>query len=93
MYWIWFWIFPAANHCVITMQIYGFAFSSYPCHGTLCQCLQLILLYVLFVPSVSQTDGDKKKKQKGKGSLEPNLSLPTKLATLKVLSSQTLQVQ
>lgn len=51
------------------------------------------LKYVLSVPSVSLSDGDKKKKQKAKGTLEPNLGLSTRLATLKVLSSQTMQVQ
>ncbi|XP_044072290.1 fer-1-like protein 6 isoform X2 [Siniperca chuatsi] len=37
---------------------------------------------------VSQSDGDKKKKQKGKGTLEPNLGLPTKLATLKLYNKE-----
>ncbi|XP_070694676.1 fer-1-like protein 6 [Pempheris klunzingeri] len=37
---------------------------------------------------VSHSDGDKKKKQKGKGTLEPNLGLPTKLATLKLYNKE-----
>lgn len=40
--------------------------------------------YVLFVSPVSTTDGDKKKRQKEKETLQPNLVLPIKLATLKV---------
>lgn len=40
--------------------------------------------YVLFVSPVSTTDGDKKKRQKGKETLEPNIVLPIRLATLKV---------
>ncbi|XP_040004545.1 fer-1-like protein 6 [Xiphias gladius] len=34
------------------------------------------------------SDGDKKKKQKEKGTLEPNLGLPTKLATLKLYNKE-----
>ncbi|KAI3356016.1 hypothetical protein L3Q82_017285 [Scortum barcoo] len=37
---------------------------------------------------VSQSDGDKKKKQKGKGTLGPNLSLSTRLATLKLYNKE-----
>lgn len=76
--------FSAVNLCVITMQINMFTFSSHP-------STVLWVSVVLFLSSVSPTDGDKKKRQKGKGTLEPTLGLPTKLATLKVLSSQTLQ--
>ncbi|XP_029967575.1 fer-1-like protein 6 isoform X2 [Salarias fasciatus] len=36
----------------------------------------------------SQSDGDKKKKQKGKETSEPNVSLPTKLATLQLYSKE-----
>lgn len=38
----------------------------------------------MFVSSVRPTDGDNKKKNKGKGALEPTVGPPTKLATLKV---------
>ncbi|KAE8299646.1 Fer-1-like protein 6 [Larimichthys crocea] len=37
---------------------------------------------------VSPSDGDKKKKQKGKGILEANISLPTKLAALQLYSKE-----
>ncbi|XP_073329456.1 fer-1-like protein 6 [Pagrus major] len=37
---------------------------------------------------VSSSDGDKKKKQKGKGTLEPNVGQPTKLATLKLYNRE-----
>ncbi|KAK5860785.1 hypothetical protein PBY51_022243 [Eleginops maclovinus] len=37
---------------------------------------------------VSSSDGDKKKKQKEKGTLEPNLVLSTKLATLKLYNKE-----
>ncbi|XP_056245789.1 fer-1-like protein 6 [Seriola aureovittata] len=36
----------------------------------------------------SHSDGDKKKKQKGKGTLEPNVGLATKLATLKLYNRE-----
>ncbi|XP_078118672.1 fer-1-like protein 6 [Sander vitreus] len=36
----------------------------------------------------SLSDGDKKKKQKGKGTLEPSIGLPTKLATLKLYNKE-----
>lgn len=38
-----------------------------------------------FVSAVSTADGDKKKRQKGKGAPEPSVVLPNKLATLQVL--------
>uniref|UniRef100_A0A665X0U7 C2 domain-containing protein n=1 Tax=Echeneis naucrates TaxID=173247 RepID=A0A665X0U7_ECHNA len=40
------------------------------------------------IDSLVGSDGDKKKKQKGKGTLEPNLGLPTKLATLKLYNKE-----
>ncbi|XP_008284196.1 fer-1-like protein 6 [Stegastes partitus] len=36
----------------------------------------------------SHSDGDKKKKQKGKGTLEPSVALPAKLATLKLYDKE-----
>ncbi|XP_047192999.1 fer-1-like protein 6 isoform X1 [Scophthalmus maximus] len=36
----------------------------------------------------THSDGDKKKKHKGKGTLGPNVSLPTKLATLKLYNKE-----
>lgn len=44
-----------------------------------------------FVYPVSTADGDKKKRQKGKGTPEPSVVLPTKLATLQVLMLRHLQ--
>lgn len=44
-----------------------------------------------FVYLVSTADGDKKKRQKGKGTPEPSVILPTKLATLQVLTLRYLQ--
>lgn len=40
--------------------------------------------YVLFVSPVSTSDGDKKKRPKEKETLQPNIVLPIRLATLKV---------
>ncbi len=57
------------------------------------QCFVAVFENVLFVLSVSPMDGDKSKKTKEKGTLEPTIALPTKLATLKVLLSHTLQDQ
>lgn len=55
-------------------------------HGALTQCSLLKIFPV--VSSVSPTDGDKKKKPKGKEALESTAGLPAKLATLKVLSQK-----
>lgn len=46
-----------------------------------------------FAYPVSTADGDKKKRQKGKGSPEPSVVLPTKLATLQVLTLRYLQAR
>lgn len=46
-----------------------------------------------FAYPVSTADGDKKKRQKGKGTPEPSVVLPTKLATLQVLTLRYLQAR
>lgn len=62
-------------------------------HNATLLCVEKHWIHVWFVSSVSSSDGDKKKKQKGKGTLEPSVGQPTKLATLKVLSSLTLHTR
>lgn len=62
-------------------------------HNAMPLCVEKHWIHVWFVSSVSSSDGDKKKKQKGKGTLEPSVGQPTKLATLKVLSSLTLHTR
>ncbi|KAM7380163.1 hypothetical protein PAMP_003476 [Pampus punctatissimus] len=42
----------------------------------------------VFERVTSQSDGEKKKKPKGKGTLEQNLTVPTKLATLKLYNKE-----
>lgn len=80
-------LFPVVHHCVITIQMLYMFLLSHHIHAMVLCVSVYNWYYFMFFPQVSQSDGEKKKKQKGKGTLEPNLSLPTKLATLKVLSS------